>query len=90
MPRRHRACPSAALDERVGGIVAAGCSRILPAVAPPAVRVSVCVPARNEAETVGAVVNAARACPLVDEVLVIDDGSTDATDRKSTRLNSSH
>ena len=61
------------------GIVAASRSRNLPAVAPPAVRVSVCVPARNEAETVGAVVRAALDCPLVDEVLVIDDGSSDAT-----------
>lgn len=48
-------------------------------MAPPGVRVSVCVPARNEAETVAAVVAAARSCPVVDEVLVIDDGSTDAT-----------
>ncbi len=46
--------------------------------------ISVCLPARNEAATVGLVV--ARIVdeltvryPLVDEVIVVDDGSTDAT-----------
>ncbi len=49
--------------------------------------ISVCIPARNEASTVGtivaAIVNALTAVtggvPLVDEVLVVDDGSTDRT-----------
>jgi glucosyl-3-phosphoglycerate synthase len=49
--------------------------------------VSVCVPARDEASTVGAVVRAVMAphvaaaggSGLVDEVLVVDDGSSDAT-----------
>ncbi len=46
--------------------------------------VSVCVPARNEEATVGAVVTAIRsalveAAPLVDEIVVIDDHSTDRT-----------
>ncbi len=48
--------------------------------------VSVCIPARNEAATVGAVVQAVigsaeggRATGLADEVVVVDDGSTDAT-----------
>lgn len=48
--------------------------------------VSVCIPARDEAETVGAVVAGVRALTaagggpaLVDEVVVVDDGSTDAT-----------
>ena len=50
-------------------------------------RVSVCIPARNEAATVGPVVRAIVAdpdrpgggVPLVDEVVVVDDGSTDGT-----------
>jgi glucosyl-3-phosphoglycerate synthase len=43
--------------------------------------VSVCLPARNEAATVGGIVEAiAASCEaLVDEVLVLDDGSTDDT-----------
>lgn len=46
--------------------------------------VSVCIPARNEAPTVGHVVRTIvhelmERAPLVDEVLVIDDGSTDDT-----------
>ncbi len=43
-------------------------------------RVTVCVPARNEEATVGAVVGAVASLgPLVDEVVVVDDGSQDAT-----------
>ncbi len=48
-------------------------------------RVSVCIPARDEAATVGTVVAAVRALtgppapPLVDEVIVVDDGSRDET-----------
>ncbi len=55
--------------------------------------VSVCVPARNEATTVGAVVAVVRAAlmgagggvDLVDEVVVVDDGSTDDTAAVATR-----
>lgn len=48
------------------------------------VRVSVCIPARNEAATVGGVVTQAVAAldgpePLVDEVIVVDDCSSDGT-----------
>lgn len=48
--------------------------------------VSVCLPARDEAATVGPMVEAIRralvdGCRLVDEVLVMDDHSTDATAR---------
>ncbi len=50
-------------------------------------RIAVCIPARNEAATVGTVVHAILSTlgvgtggvPLVDEVVVTDDGSTDAT-----------
>ena len=47
-------------------------------------RVSVCLPAKNEEATVGPIVEIIRRelvedVPLVDEIVVIDDGSTDAT-----------
>jgi glucosyl-3-phosphoglycerate synthase len=46
--------------------------------------VSLCLPARNEEQTVGHIVATVRrtlveAVPLVDEIIVVDDGSTDAT-----------
>lgn len=41
--------------------------------------VSVIVPARNEAQTIARVVSVLRDMPDVDEVVVIDNGSTDAT-----------
>jgi glucosyl-3-phosphoglycerate synthase len=47
-------------------------------------RVSVCLPARNEAATIVAMINAIRVelmaeTTIVDELLVVDDGSTDGT-----------
>ncbi len=50
-------------------------------------KLSVCIPARNEEATVGPIVHTIVAgltergggVPLVDEVIVVDDGSTDAT-----------
>lgn len=47
-------------------------------------RVSVCIPARDEESTVGLIVAAIRrelveAIPVVDEIVVVDDGSTDLT-----------
>lgn len=44
--------------------------------------VAVCIPARNESATIASVVRAARrlaAAGLVDELVVVDDGSVDAT-----------
>jgi glucosyl-3-phosphoglycerate synthase len=55
-------------------------------------RISVCIPARNEATTVGAVVTTivgelteAAGIPLVDEVIVTDDSSSDATAEVAAR-----
>lgn len=46
---------------------------------PGAVATSAIIPAHNEAPTLAAVVTAARRTPCVDEVIVVDDGSHDAT-----------
>jgi glucosyl-3-phosphoglycerate synthase len=43
------------------------------------VRISVCLPARNEAATIGAIVHAVLESDFADEIVVIDDGSTDET-----------
>lgn len=43
--------------------------------------ISVIIPVLNESETIGAVVAFARRCPLVSEVIVVDDGSLDDTPR---------
>jgi len=41
--------------------------------------ISVCLPARDEAATIGPIVRVCRDVRLVDEVVVVDDGSTDDT-----------
>jgi chlorobactene glucosyltransferase len=56
----------------------------LPGTKPPP-GTSICIPARNEAESIEACVRAAVATG-VDEVLVLDDGSTDATPAILERL----
>ncbi len=42
-------------------------------------RLAVIIPALNEAATIGPIVAACRALPFVTDILVVDDGSTDAT-----------
>ncbi len=42
-------------------------------------RVSAIVPAFNEAERIGDVITVLLSSPLLDEIIVVDDGSTDAT-----------
>jgi glucosyl-3-phosphoglycerate synthase len=51
-------------------------------------RITLCIPAKDEAATIGANVALARralmeAVPLLDEILVMDDGSTDDTARRA-------
>jgi glycosyltransferase involved in cell wall biosynthesis len=48
-------------------------------------RVLVVVAARNEAGRVGATVDAIRTIPHVDQVVVVDDGSTDGTGEEARR-----
>ena len=65
-------------------ITAPGVSEVAAAKVAAGLRVSVCVPARNEAATVAGVVSPLVTAldgpqPLVDEVIVVDDGSTDGT-----------
>ncbi len=44
-------------------------------------RISCIIPAYNEQARIGAVISIVAAHPLIDEVIVVDDGSTDATAR---------
>ena len=44
-------------------------------------RISCIIPAYNEQSRIGAVISVVTAHPLIDEVIVVDDGSTDATVR---------
>lgn len=48
-------------------------------------RISCLIPAYNEAARIGTVLDAALHHPLIDEVIVIDDGSTDDTARIAAR-----
>lgn len=42
-------------------------------------KIAAVVPAYNEADTIGEVVAVLRSCPVIDEVIVVDDGSIDST-----------
>jgi glycosyltransferase involved in cell wall biosynthesis len=48
-------------------------------------RVSVVIPAYNEAAIIGPILERVRQLPLVDEIVVVDDGSTDDTAAAVTR-----
>jgi glucosyl-3-phosphoglycerate synthase len=81
--------PATATDEATGGEVRRSReSRFLTSLVAAKARnghtVSVCLPARDEEATVGRVIATVHRClveqlPLVDEIVVMDDGSTDAT-----------
>jgi hypothetical protein len=61
-------------------VLNAGLLRRAPRVTPPSRRVSMLIPARDEADRIGACVRAALGTDWADlEVLVLDDGSTDDT-----------
>jgi glucosyl-3-phosphoglycerate synthase len=75
------------MDDRAGpGPAAPDLAALAAAKASAALTVSVCLPARDEEATIGAIVASVRAelverAGLVDEIVVVDDGSTDATAR---------
>src|SRR5262245_56192443 len=53
---------------------------------PPAVRLSVVIPAFNEEPTIRAILERVRAVPVVAEIVVVDDHSTDRTGQLLTQI----
>ncbi len=47
--------------------------------------VAAIIPAYNEEHTVGVVIEALLSCPLIDEIIVVSDGSTDGTVQSAQR-----
>jgi glucosyl-3-phosphoglycerate synthase len=81
-PPLHDAAETGGL--RSYGVASFDPAAVASAAADAGLSVSVCIPARNEAATVGAVVSAIRSAlvrehGLVDEIVVVDDHSTDDT-----------
>lgn len=50
-------------------------------------KVAVVIPAHNEASRIGVVLDAVIACPEAEEVIVVDDGSSDGTPNVADRYN---
>ena len=84
----YRPFPIRTLHPGIGLLVRAGGSRYISGINqgtdvsgsdPKDMPVSVVVPARNEAGTIGRVIAALSAMPRVDEVVVVDNGSDDDT-----------
>ena len=48
---------------------------------PPHMKIAAIIPAHNEENTIASVIKAAKGCELLDEVIVVNDGSSDKTEK---------